>query len=66
MIINMIIKQIRLKRKIHKLISGMCDCMTESDLYKSAAFLGETYRLLPEHKKDDFVNELLQVIKNVS
>lgn len=62
---NQIFQDIRRKRKIHSLISAMYECMTESDLYKSAAFFGEVYRLLPEHKKDDFVNELLQVTKNV-
>lgn len=60
-----ILKEIRVKRKIRRLISGMYECMTEADLYKSAAFLGGAYRLLPEHKKEAFLDELLQVVENV-
>ena len=58
-------KKIRIERKIRKLITGMYECMTEADIYKSAAFLGGAYRLLPEHKKEAFLDELLKVVENV-
>ena len=61
---KLIIRQIRLRRKIHKLISGMYECMTEEDLYEEAAFLGQAYRILPEHKKEAFLDELQKVINN--
>ena len=59
-----ILKRIRIRYKIHKLISGMYECMTEEDLYEEAAFLGQAYRILPEHKKEAFLDELQKVINN--
>jgi len=62
---KLIIRQIRLRRKIHKLISRMCDCMTEGDVYESAAFIGVAYKLIPEYKKEAFLDELQKVVENV-
>ena len=61
---KLIIRQIRLRRKIHNLISGMCDCMTEWDVYESAAFIGGAYKLIPEYKKEAFLDELQKVVDN--